>query len=208
MTQYIQIHTITPQARLIGQAADVLRAGGIAVYPTDSCYALGALSVNKAAVERIIRIRRLAPKHNLTLICRDLTDIGNYARLDNMAFRFIKSLTPGPYTFLLKASRDVPRRLQHPQKKTIGLRIPDNRIVLSLLECLGEPLLSTSLILPGRELPETEPDAIRDLLQHQVDLIIDGGAGGHIPTTVLDLTAGSAIVIRVGKGAINQLMNI
>ncbi|OGT82668.1 MAG: threonylcarbamoyl-AMP synthase [Gammaproteobacteria bacterium RIFCSPLOWO2_12_FULL_52_10] len=206
MAQFLQIHTVTPQERLIDQAAAVLRAGGIIVYPTDSCYALGALSVNKAAVERITRIRRLAPKHNMTLICRDLSDIGIYARLDNTAFRFIKSLTPGPYTFLLKATRGVPRRLQHPQKKTIGLRIPDNRIALSLLESLGEPMLSTSLILPGRELPETEPDEIRQLLENQVDLIIDGGAGGHVPTTVLDLTAGSPTVIRAGKGEVSQLI--
>ena len=208
MAQFLQIHTVTPQERLISQAAAVIRTGGVIVYPTDSCYALGALSVNKAAVDRIIQIRRLAPKHNMTLICRDLTDIGNYAKLDNTAFRFIKSLTPGPYTFLLKATRDVPRRLQHPQKKTIGLRIPDNRIALALLGSLGEPLLSTSLILPGRELPETEPDEIRELLSSQVDLIIDGGAGGHVPTTVLDLTAGTPTVIRAGKGDINKLMNI
>ena len=208
MAQYLQIHADTPQDRLIRQAAAILRAGGVIVYPTDSCYALGALSSNKAAVERIIRIRRLSPKHNMTLICRDLTDIGNYARLNNTAFRFIKSLTPGPYTFLLKATRDVPRRLQHPQKKTIGLRIPDNRIALSLLESLDEPLLSTSLILPGRVLPETEPGDIRQLLQNQVELIIDGGAGGHVPTTVLDLTTGSPSVIRAGKGDVSKLMNI
>ena len=206
MAEYLQIHAVTPQERLIRQAAAVLRAGGVIAYPTDSCYALCALSSNKAAVERIIRIRRLSPKHNMTLICRDLTDIGNYARLDNTAFRFIKSLTPGPYTFLLKATRDVPRRLQHPQKKTIGLRIPDNRIALSLLESLDEPLLSTSLILPGRDLPETEPDDIRQLLQHQVELIVDGGAGGHVPTTVLDLTAGSPSVIRTGKGDVSALI--
>ena len=208
MAQFLQIHAVSPQERLISQAAAVLRTGGVIVYPTDSCYALGALSVNKAAVDRIILIRRLAPKHNMTLICRDLTDIGNYAKLDNTAFRFIKSLTPGPYTFLLKATRDVPRRLQHPQKKTIGLRIPDNRIALALLGSLGEPLLSTSLILPGRELPETEPEEIRELLSSQVELIIDGGAGGHVPTTVLDLTAGTPTVIRAGKGDINKLMNI
>ena len=208
MAQFLQIHAVSPQERLISQAAAVLRTGGVIVYPTDSCYALGALSVNKAAVDRIILIRRLAPKHNMTLICRDLTDIGNYAKLDNTAFRFIKSLTPGPYTFLLKATRDVPRRLQHPQKKTIGLRIPDNRIALALLGSLGEPLLSTSLILPGRELPETEPEEIRELLSSQVELIIDGGAGGHVPTTVLDLTAGTPSVIRAGKGDINKLMNI
>jgi tRNA threonylcarbamoyl adenosine modification protein (Sua5/YciO/YrdC/YwlC family) len=206
MTQYLQIHADTPQPRLISQAASILRAGGVIVYPTDSCYAMGALSTDKSAVDRIIRIRRLPPKHNMTMVCRDLADIGTYARLDNTAFRFIKRLTPGPYTFLLKATRDVPRRLQHPQKKTIGLRIPDNRISLRLLESLGEPLLSTSLILPGRDQPETEPSEIRRLLQIQVELIIDGGGGGHVPTTVLDLTGGSPKVVRVGKGDVSKLM--
>jgi len=205
MAQFLHIHSDSPQERLISQAAAVLRAGGVIVYPTDSCYALGAVSDNKAAVDRIIRIRRLSPKHNMTLVCRDLTDIGNYAKLDNAAFRFIKRLTPGPYTFLLKASRDVPRRLQHPQKKTIGLRVPDNRIALALLTSLGEPLLSTSLILPGRDQPETDPDQIMSLLQHQVDLVIDGGAGEYNNTTVLDLTSGSPVVIRAGKGDVNRL---
>ena len=166
MAQFLNIHAVSPQDRLISQAAAVLRSGGVIVYPTDSCYAFGAISNNKAAVDRIIRIRRLPPRHNMTLICRDLTDIGNYAKLDNIAYRFIKNLTPGPYTFLLRASRDVPRRLQHPQKKTIGLRIPDNRIALALLASLGEPLLSTSLILPGHDRPETEPESIRSILQH------------------------------------------
>ena len=207
MAQFLRIHADSPQERLISQAAAALRAGGVIAYPTDSCYALGAVSVNKAAVDRIIRIRRLSPKHNMTLVCRDLTDIGNYARLDNAAFRFIKHLTPGPYTFLLRASRDVPRRLQHPQKKTIGLRIPDNRIALALLASLGEPLLSTSLILPGRDRPETEPDEIRSFLQHQVDLVIDGGAGGLDPTTVLDLTSDSPVIIRAGKGNVSRLIN-
>ena len=206
MAQFLSIHADSPQDRLISQAAAVLRAGGVIVYPTDSCYALGAISGNKAAVDRIIRIRRLSPKHNMTLICRDLSDIGNYAKLDNIAFRFIKNLTPGPYTFLLRASRDVPRRLQHPQKKTIGLRVPDNRIALALLESLGEPLLSTSLILPGYDQPETEPETIRSVLQHQVDLVIDGGAGGLNSTTVLDLTAGTPEIVRAGKGDVSRLI--
>lgn len=205
MAQFLQIHSDSPQTRLISQAAAVLRSGGIIVYPTDSCYALGALSEDKAAIDRIIRIRRLHPKHNMTLVCQDLSDIGSYAKLDNLAFRFIKSLTPGPYTFLLKASRDVPRRLQHPQKKTIGLRIPDNQIALSLLESLGEPLLSTSLILPDRDLPETEPDKMMELLQHQVDLIIDGGAGEYDYTTVLDMTTDNPKIIREGKGDVSRL---
>ena len=205
MAQYLQFHIDSPQKRLLGQAVATLRQGGIIVYPTDSCYALGAVSNDKNAIERIVRLRRLSPKHNMTLVCRDMSDIGNYARLDNVAFRFIKNLTPGPYTFLLKASRDVPRRLQHPQKKTIGLRIPDNNIALSLLETLGEPLMSTSLILPGRELPETDPVEMRALLEQQVDLIIDGGAGGHDFTTVLDLTSGSPLIIRKGKGDTSRI---
>lgn len=206
MPQFLQIHADSPQERLISQAAAALRAGGVIVYPTDSCYALGALGGIKAAVERIIRIRRLSPKHNMTLICRDMTDIGNYAKLDNASFRFIKNLTPGPYTFLMKASRDVPRRLQHPQKRTIGLRIPDNRIALALLASLGEPLLSTSLILPGHAQPESEPDTIRSQMQHQVDLVIDGGAGGFDFTTVLDLTGGAPRVVRAGKGDVSELL--
>lgn len=205
MARFLHVHTDSPQQRLIIQAADVLRAGGIIVYPTDSCYALGTLSGNKSAIDGIIRIRRLPPKHNMTLMCRDLADIGNYAKLDNVAFRLIKGLTPGPYTFLLKATRDVPRRLQHPQKKTIGLRIPDNLIALSLLESLAEPLLSTSLILPGRQLPETEPDEILSLLQHQVDLILEGGAGGYDPTTVLDLTGDNPVIVREGRGDVSRI---
>ena len=175
------------------------------MYPTDSCYALGTLIGNKSGIDQINRIRRLPPGHNMTLVCRDLSEISNFARLDNYAYRLVKRLTPGPYTFLLKATRDVPRRLQHPHKKTIGLRIPDNRIAFALLASLGEPLLSTSLILPGADLPETDPIEIRTRLESQVDLVIDGGAGGYVPTTVLDLTEDSPRIIREGKGDVSTL---
>ena len=206
MAQYFDVHPDNPQARLIGQAAAILRHDGVIAYPTDSCYALGCLAGNKSAVERIVRIRRLNPKHNMTLVCRDLSEIANFAKLDNAAFRLIKSLTPGPYTFLLKASRDVPRRLQHPQKKTIGLRVPDNRIALALLEALGEPMVSTSLILPEREEPETDMRATEAQLGKLVDLIIDGGAGSLDSTTVIDLVSGEPQVVRQGKGDIDELL--
>lgn len=202
MTQNLTVHPQNPQPRLISRAVEILRRGGVIVYPTDSCYALGCLPDNKPALDRISRLRRLDPKHNMTLICRDLSEIGVYAKVDNSAFRFIKRLTPGPYTFLLKATRDVPRRLQHPQKKTIGLRVPDNRIALDLLETLDAPMLSTSLILPGKDLPESDPEEIYRLLQDQVDLVIDGGAGGLEATSVIDLCDPVPVIIRKGKGDI------
>jgi len=205
MASYLTIHPDNPQNRLIDQAVSILRQGGVIVYPTDSSYALGCLTGDKFAIDRIIRIRRLDPKHNMTLVCRDLSDIGNYAKLDNAAYRLIKRMTPGPYTFLLKATRDVPRRLQHPQKKTVGLRVPDNRIALELLENLGEPMLSTSLILPGGTHPESEPEAIYQRLGHEVDLVIEGGACGLEPTTVLDLTESSPRIVRQGIGDASSL---
>ena len=207
MTQYFIIHPENPQPRLISQSVEILRQGGVIVYPTDSCYALGCLPDYKPALERISRLRRLDPKHNMTLVCRDLTEIGIYARVDNAAFRFIKRLTPGPYTFLLKATRDVPRRLQHPQKKTIGLRVPDNRITLDLLTTLDAPIMSTSLILPGNDLPESDPEEVCRLLQDQVDLIINGGAGGLEPTSVIDLCGPVPVVVREGKGDISGIID-
>jgi len=202
MAQYFSIHPDNPQPRLIGQAAAVLRGGGVAAYPTDSCYALGCLPGDKAAVDRILRIRRLDPGHHLTLLCRDLSEIGVIARVDNRAFRLLKKLTPGPYTFLLKASRDVPRRLQRAASRSIGIRVPDNAITLALLEALGEPLLSTSLILPGAEHPETEAREIESKLGKRIDLIIEGGVMGMEQTTVVDLSGDKPVVVREGKGDI------
>lgn len=206
MTRYFTIHPDDPQPRLISQTAAILRHGGVIVYPTDSCYALGCLAMDKTAVNRIIRIRRLNPKHNMTLICSNLSDISTYAKLDNAAFRLIKRLTPGPYTFLLKATKDVPKRLWHPQRKTIGLRVPDHAVVRDILDSLGEPMLSTSLILPDEQLPETEPEQIYKRIGNVVDLIIEGGVCGFDPTTVLDLTGPDLEVIRKGKGDITGLI--
>ena len=208
MGQYFEIHSDNPQSRLIGQTASILRQGGIVIYPTDSCYALGCLVGDKAAMDRIIRLRQLGNRHNFTLICRDLSEISSFARLGNADFRLIKSLTPGAYTFLLKATKDVPRRLQHPKRKTIGLRIPDNNIVSALLESLGEPMLSTSLILPGDELPMNEPESIKERLINEVDLIIDGGNGGISATTVLDLTQEDPLVVREGLGDISKILDL
>lgn len=206
MAQYFKIHPDNPQPRLIGQAAAILRGGGVAAYPTDSCYALGCLPGDKAAAERIIRIRRLDPRHHMTLLCRDLSEIGVMVRLDNSAFRLVRKLTPGPYTFLLRAGSDVPRRLQHARRRTIGIRVPDNAVVLALLESLGEPLLSTSLILPGRDLPETDPESIAAGLGSQIDLVIESGAAGTEQTTVIDLSGDAPVVVREGKGEVADLI--
>ena len=200
MAQYFQIHPENPQLRLINQAVKILDAGGIIVYPTDSCYALGCRIGDKEALQRIRRIRALDEKHLLTLMCKDLSDIGTYARVGNSAFRLMKALTPGPYTFLLTASRDVPRRLQHGKRKTIGLRVPGHPITSALLHTLDQPLLSTSLILPGEEFPLNDPEEIHELLGNQVDLVIDGGLCGLEPTTVVDLLTDQAEVVRAGKG--------
>ncbi len=200
MSQFFVIHSENPQKRLIAQAAKVLSDGGVIVYPTDSCYALGCHIGDKAAMDRFRSIRRLDHKHDFTLMCRDLSDIANYARVDNRIYRLLKTLTPGPYTFLLKATREVPRRLQHPKRKTIGLRVPDNSIALALLEALNEPILTTSLILPGDPMPFTDPYEIREILDDQVDLVIDGGYCGYTQTTIVDLSEGQPLVIREGKG--------
>jgi tRNA threonylcarbamoyl adenosine modification protein (Sua5/YciO/YrdC/YwlC family) len=205
MSLYLEIHPENPQPRLVVQAAEVLRQGGVAVYPTDSAYALGCRLGDKAAVERIRRIRQLDSKHNFTLVCRDLSEIATYAKVDNQAYRMLKSLTPGPYTFLLRATHEVPRRLQHPKRKTIGIRVPDHPIAQALLEELGEPIMSTTLILPGAELPETEAEDIRDRLDRQVEVIIDGGHCGVEPTTVVDLSEGVPELIRAGKGSVEAI---
>jgi tRNA threonylcarbamoyl adenosine modification protein (Sua5/YciO/YrdC/YwlC family) len=205
MTQFFQIHPQNPQLRLIGQAVAILRAGGVIVYPTDSSYALGCFLGEKTAMERISRIRQSDKNHNFTLVCRDLSEIATYAKVDNVAFRLMKALTPGSYTFILKATHEVPRRLQNPKRKTIGIRIPDHPIARSILELLGEPIVSSTLIMPGKQMPETEPATIRILLEKQVDLIIDGDHCGCEPTTVIDLMEKVPKILRYGKGAIDML---
>lgn len=204
MSQYFNIHPETPQKRLIDQAAEIVRNGGLAIYPTDSCYALGCKLGEKEAVDQIRKIRQLDKDHNLTLLCRDLSEIAVYAKVNNPAYRMIKSLTPGPYTFLLRATKDVPRRFQHPKRKTIGLRVPENRIILDLLASLGEPMLSTSLILSDDGIPMFELDEISDRLGSQVDIIIDGGACGIEETTVIDLLDDHPVLIRQGKGVVPE----
>jgi tRNA threonylcarbamoyl adenosine modification protein (Sua5/YciO/YrdC/YwlC family) len=200
MSQFFAIHPDNPQARLIRQAVDILAAGGVVVVPTDSTYAIVCHLDDKGAVERIQRIRQLDKKHNFTLICRDLSEIATYARVDNTAYRLLKAHTPGPYTFLLRATAEVPRRLQHPKRKTIGIRVPEHAVLQALLMEHNQPLMSTSLILPGREFPETDADEIRARLERQVDLIVDGGHCGIEPTTVVDLTAPAPEIIRQGRG--------
>ncbi|MEO5702592.1 MAG: L-threonylcarbamoyladenylate synthase [Gammaproteobacteria bacterium] len=198
--QLISIHPDNPQARLIKQAVDIVCAGGVIVYPTDSSYALGCHIGDKDAMERIRRIRNVDAKHNFTLVCRDLSEIASYAKVDNAAYRLIKSLTPGPYTFILKATHEVPRRLQNPKRKTIGLRVPDHAIARALLETLGEPLMSSTLMLPDNDIPLNDPEEIFAVLKHQVDLVIDGGNCGLEPTTVVDMVEGTPHVTRHGKG--------
>ena len=198
MSQFFYIHPDNPQARLINQAVALLREGAVVVYPTDSGYAMGCMLGDKHAMDRIVRIRQLDPEHNFTLVCRDLSEISLYAQVSNSAFRLIKNNTPGAYTFILKATKEVPRRLMTPKRKTIGLRVPDNNIAQALLEALGEPLMSTSLILPGNDFTESDPEEIRDHLEHQVDLIINGGYLGQQPTTVIDLTEDVPVIVREG----------
>ncbi len=200
MSQFFQIHPENPQARLIKQAVEIVRQGGVIAYPTDSSYALGCRIGEKSAVERIRHIRRLDDKHNFTLVCRDLSELGLYAKVDTGLFRLLKAHTPGPYTFILNATREVPRMLLHPKRRTIGLRVPACPIALALLEELGEPLMSVSLILPGESEPLNDPYEMRDQLEHVVDLIIDGGFGGGEASTVIALTDEDPVVVRVGCG--------
>lgn len=206
MSQYFQVHPENPQIRLLRQAVDIIRQGGVVVFPTDSSYAIGCHLGDKSAMERIRRIRQLDNKHNFTLVCRDLSEISTYGQLDNMNYRLLKSLTPGPYTFILRATREVPRRLQHPKRKTIGIRIPEHIVAQTLLQELNEPLMSSTLILPDDEFPMTDPLQIRLYLEHQVDLIIDGGFCGHEPTTVVDLKDDQPVILREGKGNIEWLV--
>ncbi len=201
MAQFFTIHPENPQPRLIRQAAEIVGAGGVIVYPTDSCYALGCRIGDKAAVERVRAIRALDPRHHFALLCRDLAELGIYARLDNQQFRLLKSLTPGAYAFILRASREVPTRLQHPRRRTIGLRVPDHAVVQALLAALGEPLLSSTLLLPGEAVPQNDAREIRGRLERQVELVIDCGPCGIEPTTVVDLTGDAPVITRVGKGS-------
>ena len=200
MSQYLTIHPSNPQERLIKQVVKVIQEGGLVVYPTDSCYALGCHLGDKDALERMRRLRQVDAKHNFTLMCRDLSELGTYSQVDNSMFRLLRSYTPGAFTFILKATREVPRRLQTPKRKTIGLRIPENPIALALLEQLNQPLMSTTLILPDDQLPMTEADEIRARLEKHVDLIIDGGSCGVEPTTVIDMVDGRYEILRQGKG--------
>ena len=200
MSQFFYVHPDNPQARLISQAVAIIRDGGVIIYPTDSGYALGCQIENKQALERICQIRRLDDKHNFTLVCRDLSELSIYARVDNTMFRLLKNNTPGAYTFIFKETKEVPRRLMNPKRKTIGMRVPDNKIALDLLEALGEPLMSTTLILPGNEMAEADPEAIRDQLEHAVDLIMNGGYLGEQPTTVIDFSDDDIKIARVSAG--------
>lgn len=200
MSQFFQIHPENPQARLVRQAVDIIRHGGVIVYPTDSAYALGCHIGDKSALDRIRRIRKLDDRHNFTLVCRDLSEIATYAKVNNAVYRLLRQTTPGPYTFILPATSEVPRRLLHPKRKTVGLRVPDNAIASALLADLGEPLMSVTLIMPGDELPLIDPYDIRQTLEHDVDLVIDGGYCGMEPTTVIDLADETPVVVREGKG--------
>jgi tRNA threonylcarbamoyl adenosine modification protein (Sua5/YciO/YrdC/YwlC family) len=200
MSQYFAIHPSHPQRRLVQQAATIVREGGLVVYPTDTTYALGCHIGDKQSLERIRQLRRLDKDHHFTLTCRDLSEISLYARVDDVNYRILKHFTPGPFTFILPATREVPRRLVHAKRKTIGLRIPDNPIALALLEALNEPMMTTTMRLPDQPLPYTEPEEIRADLQRSVDLIVDGGSGGVLPTTVVNLTGSVPEIQREGMG--------
>jgi tRNA threonylcarbamoyl adenosine modification protein (Sua5/YciO/YrdC/YwlC family) len=200
MSQFFQIHPDNPQKRLISQAADIIRSGGVVVYPTDSGYALGCQLENKRGLETICRVRKLDSKHNFTLMCRDLSELATYARVDNSVYRLVKNHTPGPYTFILKATAEVPKRLMQPKRRSIGLRVPNNAIALALLEELNEPMMSVTMILPGDDLPLTDPYEIRQLFEHELDLVIDGGFCGMESTTVIDLVDELPVIVRRGKG--------
>ncbi|QBL08877.1 threonylcarbamoyl-AMP synthase [Rheinheimera sp. D18] len=200
MSQFFHIHPDSPQQRLLKQAVQIIQQGGVVIYPTDSGYALGCHVGDKGAMERILQIRQVSGDHNFTLLCRDLTELSVYAKVENTAFRLIKNNTPGPYTFILRGTKEVPKRLLNDKKKTIGLRVPENKIALALLEELGAPLLSTSLILPGERFAESDPEDMRLRLEKQVDLILHGGVIGEAPTTVIDYSNDEPVVVREGRG--------
>ncbi len=202
MSQYLVVHAVNPQRRLIRRAVEVLRAGGLIAYPTDSCYALGCRIGDKQAMQRLRHVRQVDEGHHLTLVCRDLSEIAQYARVDNMQYRLLRAATPGSYTFILRATREVPKRLLNPRRKTIGLRVPEHAVVRALLEEFGEPILSSTLILPRDEYPLSSPEEIRDRLAGELDLILDAGSCGLEMTTVVDLTGETPAVIRPGKGPV------
>jgi tRNA threonylcarbamoyl adenosine modification protein (Sua5/YciO/YrdC/YwlC family) len=205
MAIFLDIHPKNPQPRLIRQAVQIIRDGGVVVYPTDSCYALGCHIGDKAAMERIAAIRQTDKHHHFTLVCRDLSEIARYARVNNQQYRLLKAYTPGAYTFILPASRETPKRLQNPKRRTIGIRVPDHPVPLAILEELGEPIMSSTLLLPGDELPMTDAREIRERLEHQVAAVIDGGNCGLTPTTVIDMAGDVPVVARAGKGTVAGL---
>jgi tRNA threonylcarbamoyl adenosine modification protein (Sua5/YciO/YrdC/YwlC family) len=200
MPQYVEVHPDNPQQRLLKQAAQVLHAGGIAAVPTDSSYALVCHLDDKSAAEKLRRIRGVDDKHHLTLLCRDLSELASYARVDNKQYRLLKSVTPGPFTFILEATKEVPRRVSHPSRRTIGLRVPDHTMLQQLLEVFGEPLLATTLIMPGETEPLNDPEDIRERLRNQIEAVVDAGACKMEPTTVVDLTGDEPAVLRLGRG--------
>ncbi len=202
-SRYLEIHPKDPQPRLVKQAVDIIRAGGVVVYPTDSSYALGCHIGDKAAMERIARIRQTDKHHHFTLVCRDLSEIAKYARVSNQQYRTLKAFTPGPYTFLLEATRETPKRLQNPKRRTIGIRVPDHPVPRAILELLAEPLMSSTLILPGEETPMSDAREIQERLYHVVDAVIDGGNCGFEPTSVVDLAGPAPVVVREGKGDVS-----
>ena len=206
MARIIEIHPVDPQPRRIAEIVETIRDGGLIAYPTDSSYAFGCHIGDKRAMDRIRRIRRTDKNHNFTLVCSDLSEISTYARVDNWAYRMLRAMTPGPYTFILPATREVPKRLQHPKRRTIGLRVPDHRLVRAVLDALGEPIMSSTLSLPGDDLPLTDPHEIEERIGHDIDLIIDAGPTGIEPTSVVDLSEGRVEVLRVGRGDVSALL--
>ncbi|HTC52973.1 MAG TPA: L-threonylcarbamoyladenylate synthase [Steroidobacteraceae bacterium] len=205
MSQYFELHPVTPQARLIRRGVEIIRAGGVIAYPTDSCYALGCHIGDKDALERVRRIRQADRNHHFTLVCRDVGEAARFARIDTPQFRMLKACTPGPFTFLLPATRETPRRLQHEKRRTVGIRVPDHPVPQLLLAELGEPLMSSTLMLPGDELPLTDGREIRTRLEHQIDAVLDGGHCGIEPTTVVDLAVDPPVILRRGTGDLSRL---
>ena len=206
MAKLIEVHPDDPQPRRVAKIVETIRDGGLIAYPTDSSYAFGCHIGDKRAMDRIRRIRRTDKNHNFTLVCSDLSEISTYARVDNWAYRMLKAMTPGPYTFILPATREVPKRLQHPKRRTIGLRVPDHSLVRAVLEALGEPIMSSTLLLPGDDLPLTDPYEIEQRIGHEIDLIIDAGPTGIEPTSVIDLSQDTVEVLRIGRGDVSAFL--